>query len=127
MSSIQLVRQSAPNADCPDEIEAKQREVGNIFIVERFVPEVGVNEAKPPERASAERIHIERRNKNAARIADNNVRDAAFACYKNPDLSADFFGNGSQIATEFMRNDCIGRDAPPIGFFEQGDGAFPEA
>ncbi|HSW62836.1 MAG TPA: hypothetical protein VLH56_05965 [Dissulfurispiraceae bacterium] len=121
------MRQSAPNAYSPDEIEAKQRQVGNVFIVERFVPEVGVNETEPPERASAERIHIERRNENTARITDNNMRDAAFARYKNPDLPPDFFGNGGQITTELMSNDCIGRNTAPVCFFEQGDGAFSEA
>lgn len=127
MGYVHFIGEAVSNADCGNKIEAQQREVGYVFIVERLVFEMSVNEAKPPERASAERIHIERRNEDAVGIPDDNMGYATLACDEYPDLSADLFGDGSQIAAKLVRNDCIGRYAATIDLLEQVEGVLLES
>ena len=98
-----------------DQVEPQQRQVVQVVGRERLAPQVGVNQAQPPESPGTAAQPPDVGNLELARVADNHLADRAGTGQQHAHLAADLARESAQVASQFGRNHLVGADLPPVG------------
>ena len=109
-----------------DEVEPEERQVGQVVAGERLAPEMGMDEAQPPEELAAEGKVGEFRDEEAPLVADDDVLHGAGAADEDPDLAAGLLGEFGHPPGQFVADDLLHRDAAAVEPFQPVDLAFLE-
>jgi len=97
-----------------DEIEAQERQVGEVVRGELLAGEVGVDQAEPPETAGGGTEAFEARDQDVVVRSDDDIGDFTAAGDQNTDLAVDLQGEFRELAGQVVGDDPLRRDAPPV-------------
>jgi len=100
--------------DRADEIEAQERQVGEIVRGKLLSGKVGVNQAEPPEAAGGGAETVQRGDEDVVVRADDDIGDLPPAGDEEAELAVDLAGELRQVAGQFVGDDTLRRDAPPV-------------
>ena len=96
------------------EIEAEQREVGEIVPRERLALQVRVDEAEAPESRLAGPQAPEFREEDRPRIANHHVLDLPFPVHEDADLATGLVGQLGQVAGQLGGRDLVRRNPAAV-------------
>ena len=100
------------------QVEAQQRQVGEVVAAEAFAAQVGVHQAQAAETADAAAQAADVGNLDLVRVADDDVAHRAFAGEQHADLAAEVGGERRQVAGELQGDHLLRLDAAPEGALE---------
>jgi hypothetical protein len=76
------------NVDCDHQIQAEERQIGQVVLGQFFAPQVGVQAAQSAEALFGESISCLGRHDNSRCVSDDNVFHIAPSIDQNADLAA---------------------------------------
>jgi len=97
-----------------DQIETQESQVRQVVCGELFTGQVGVDQAKPPKTAGGGAKTVQGRDQDVVVRPYDDVRDFPPAGHKKTDLTVDLTGEFRQRPGQFMGEDLLRRDAPPV-------------
>jgi hypothetical protein len=98
-------------ADRDHRVEAQHGEVGLVVAVERAVAHVGVDAAQAAQAAATRAQSTPVGHRDAARVADHQVRHCSAPIDQHADLAAALRRELAELARELMRDETLGRKA----------------
>jgi hypothetical protein len=96
------------------QVESQKSEVRQVVPVERFAPEVGVDQAQTPEKPLSKGIIFEVREKDTPGVADYDVADLSAPFNEEPDLAIDRRGEGGEGTGRFGGDYLVAADPAPV-------------
>jgi hypothetical protein len=127
MSGMDFIGQAIPDGKGDDHIKPEERQIGDVFTIERFVMQVGMDETQSPESLSSKRKAFEIRNEDAMRISHDHMGDRTTPAGDDPELLTCFKGDTSEIPGKFLSNDFIGGNPAAIDLLKKLQEVFFEA
>ena len=110
-----------------DEIEAQQREVRQVVRGEVFAGQVRVDQTKPPETAGGGTEAVQGGDKDVVVRPHDDVGDFTPAGDQKADLTIDLAGEFRERPGQFVGDDPLRRDAPPVELSDPFDFRRSEA
>lgn len=105
----------------PEEVQAKQRQVGQVFLRQRFIREVRPDQAQPPQRPDTGAKFPERIDRRYAPGADQHLFDHPAACQEEADRASDFTTQLSSGARQIRGQDCRSWNPTAVEPLKGGD------
>jgi hypothetical protein len=99
------------NVDGDHQIEPQEGKVVQVVLRQLFAAQVRVDAAQPAKAPLGDARAREVGPLNAARVADDDILDVAFAIYQRSDLAARLVREFRQLPRELRRDDLLGSDA----------------
>jgi hypothetical protein len=97
-----------------DEIEAQERQVGQVVRGKLLPGQVGVDQAKPFEAAGGGAEAVQGGDEDVVMGADDDIGDLPPAGDEEAELAVDLAGELRELAGQFVGDDPLRRDPPPI-------------
>ncbi len=102
-------------------VEPEKRQVRQVFLVQRLILEMGVDETDAPEPFGAKTVFREVGDEDVMVRTDQDVPDSARTVDDETYLAADHGGSLGQGTGSLGRNDRVGRHLSPVEPFERLD------
>ena len=119
MSVMDFIGEAFPDGKGYDHVKTEERQIGDVFTIERLIPQVGMDETQTPEGLSSKREAVEIRDKDTMRISYNYMGDRTTPAGHDPELLARFKGDASEIPGKFLRNNFIGGDPAAVDLLKE--------
>jgi len=110
-----------------DQIEPEQGEVRQIVRGEDFTGQVRVDQTEPPETARGGTKAVQGRDKDVVVRPHDDVGDLPPACDKKTDLTIDLAGEFRERPGQFVGDDPLRGEAPPVELSDPFDLCRSEA
>jgi hypothetical protein len=127
MSSMDFIGQPVPDGKGGDHVETEECQVGDVFTIERLIPQMGMDETQSPEGLSSKGEAFELRYEDTMRISYDHMGDRTTSVGDDTELFSRFKRDPREIPGKFLRKDLIGRNPAAIDLLKEMKKAFFEA